>query len=447
MIVRDDVRPRRQAAITGHLQELANRTRSFEQRARSTPAPARITGRSADGEQVEHGTDVLDRGRLRVRPDDRDRDALGQRRGRRTSSGRARSAGPGRPSTVARTASSSVAAAVGGVVDLARPLGQPPDGVDEVDLLERLAAADGAVDLADEGEHRRRIGGRRVDADREVRGADRARPEARRGPPRQLAVGLGRERRATLVARGDDRGCRRPGGRRARARKLSPGTVKAMRTPAAAELAAISSATVVGALGSATGSGTSAGSSPSGPSVPASAPLPSSRSSAAGAWSVSVSGARLAPSRARRHRLPGPRWRSARRGGAASRPPVCRPVRRSARGRGVRDVGSSATRWDGRGLEHRREHARDDHDGHDHHDDPSVRPDPGIAGLPVVLELEREPQVQLAQPGDHPLELVLALGRYADRVALDLRLDLGELVADQLARASWRGRRSGRAGA
>ena len=70
--------PRRQAAITGTWSSSANRTRSLEQRARRTPAPARITGRSADGEQVQHRADVGDRGRLGVRADDRDRDALGQ---------------------------------------------------------------------------------------------------------------------------------------------------------------------------------------------------------------------------------------------------------------------------------------------------------------------------------------------------------------------------------
>ena len=50
----------------------------------------------------------------------------------------------------------------------------------------------------------------------------------------------------------------------------------------------------------------------------------------------------------------------------------------------------------------------------------AVRPDPGIGGLAVVLELERDRQVELAQPGDDPLEVVLALARDADRVTLDL---------------------------
>src|SRR5262245_47041361 len=50
----------------------------------------------------------------------------------------------------------------------------------------------------------------------------------------------------------------------------------------------------------------------------------------------------------------------------------------------------------------------------------------------VVLELERHRLVELAQPADQLLEIVLALARYPDRIALDLRLDLGELVTDQL---------------
>ena len=67
--------------------------------------------------------------------------------------------------------------------------------------------------------------------------------------------------------------------------------------------------------------------------------------------------------------------------------------------------------------------------------------------LPVVLELEGHGLVELAQPADDPLELVPALAGHADGVALDLRLDLGELVADQLADLLRRGRRAGRGGA
>src|SRR4030095_13269318 len=58
------------------------------------------------------------------------------------------------------------------------------------------------------------------------------------------------------------------------------------------------------------------------------------------------------------------------------------------------------------------------------------------AGRPVFLELERHRLVEAPEPDDHALQLVLALARHADRVALDLRLDLRELVADQLLQPS-----------
>src|SRR4029079_8557749 len=55
--------------------------------------------------------------------------------------------------------------------------------------------------------------------------------------------------------------------------------------------------------------------------------------------------------------------------------------------------------------------------------------DPGIAALPVVLELERHRLIQLPEHPDHLLELVPALGCDADRVALDPRLALGKIRA------------------
>src|SRR6185369_2878463 len=55
-----------------------------------------------------------------------------------------------------------------------------------------------------------------------------------------------------------------------------------------------------------------------------------------------------------------------------------------------------------------------------------------IARSAVVLELQLDHLVELAQPRDDPLEVVPALARHADGVTLDLRLDLGKLVADQL---------------
>src|SRR5262245_27157713 len=50
----------------------------------------------------------------------------------------------------------------------------------------------------------------------------------------------------------------------------------------------------------------------------------------------------------------------------------------------------------------------------------------------IVLELERDCQIELAQPGDDALQVVAALAGHADGVTLDLRLDLRELVPDQL---------------
>ena len=86
---------------------------------------------------------------------------------------------------------------------LGRPLRQPAEGRDLVDLLERLAAEERALHLADGREHRGRVLARRVDPDRQVRAADGARPEADGRPAGQLPVGLGHERGRTLVPGGD----------------------------------------------------------------------------------------------------------------------------------------------------------------------------------------------------------------------------------------------------
>src|SRR5262245_59276314 len=71
----------------------------------------------------------------------------------------------------------------------------------------------------------------------------------------------------------------------------------------------------------------------------------------------------------------------------------------------------------------------DDHDrDHDHASESILR----HRRLPVVLELERDRLVELTQSRDDLLQLVLALARDANGVALDLRLALGKLVADEL---------------
>ena len=87
---------------------------------------------------------------------------------------------------------------------LGGPFRQPADGRDRLDLLERLVPAMRVLDLADDREHRGRVLAGRVDADGEIRGPDAARAEADGGSTRELAVGLGHERGAALVAGGDD---------------------------------------------------------------------------------------------------------------------------------------------------------------------------------------------------------------------------------------------------
>src|SRR6185295_15375824 len=84
------------------------------------------------------------------------------------------------------------------------PLGETADRVGDVDLLEALPAARGALDLADEGEHRARVGEGGVDPDGQVRSADGARAEARGGPACELRVRLGHERGGALVPSRDD---------------------------------------------------------------------------------------------------------------------------------------------------------------------------------------------------------------------------------------------------
>ena len=80
----------------------------------------------------------------------------------------------------------------------------PPIVATWLDLLERLVPAMRVLDLADDREHRGRVLAGRVDPDREIRGPDAARAEADGGSTRELAVGLGHERGAALVASGDD---------------------------------------------------------------------------------------------------------------------------------------------------------------------------------------------------------------------------------------------------
>ena len=89
-------------------------------------------------------------------------------------------------------------------VRFSRPFCETAQGGHLVDLLERLATKEWTVHLTNDREHRRRILACRVDADGEIRAANRSSAEAHRGPAGQLAMGLRHERRRTLVAGCDD---------------------------------------------------------------------------------------------------------------------------------------------------------------------------------------------------------------------------------------------------
>ena len=87
---------------------------------------------------------------------------------------------------------------------LAMPLVLGPKKLRVVDFLEGFAVALVAGDVADEQHHRRRILERGVHADRCVGGARPARDEADAGPAGQLAVRLGHEGGAALLAVDDE---------------------------------------------------------------------------------------------------------------------------------------------------------------------------------------------------------------------------------------------------
>ena len=165
------------------------------------------------------------------------------------------------------------------------------------------------------------------------------------------------------------------------------GTVKAVATPAAWRASAMSRPTVLGSTGTA-GSGGGAASALSAEPRPSGA----ADSSVAGTGSGGASMAGLG-------RRPGPRVR---RRLAAS---TGRSTSASGPGLGGLDLGLDR-RFDGRRL----------------HGRLRWRPFPvaDSNALTVVLELEGDGLVETAEPRDDPLEVVLALARDADRVALDL---------------------------
>src|SRR3954471_22793438 len=104
----------------------------------------------------------------------------------------------------------------------------------------------------------------------------------------------------------------------------------------------------------------------------------------------------------------------------------------SARGRG-RAHRPSAARQSSSSRYRRQEQADDDDDGEDQQNAPDARI-LSVHDLAVVFELERYGVALglVAQPPDNALEVVLALAADADRVALDLRLHLREVIADEL---------------
>ena len=90
-----------------------------------------------------------------------------------------------------------------GAVDLGGPLGERPEHLAIVELLEGLASGRGTRDLPDQQQHRRRVLKRRVDAHARMSGARSAGHQTDTGTTGELAVRLGHVRRTLLVARDD----------------------------------------------------------------------------------------------------------------------------------------------------------------------------------------------------------------------------------------------------
>ena len=190
--------------MTGTWSSSANRVSSVEVLARSTPPPARMTGRSADARNSMTARISSSVARAAAGPGAVGLGVVGHRfveevlrqreqDGARTATERL----PTSPPRSSRRRRRPIAR-------LGGPLGEAAERRDLVDLLERLAAQQARARPGRRHEHRRGVLARRVDADGEVRGADRARPERDRGSAGQLAMGLGHERRGTLVPRRDD---------------------------------------------------------------------------------------------------------------------------------------------------------------------------------------------------------------------------------------------------
>ena len=359
--------------------------------------------------------------------------------------------------------------------------GEPADRRRLVDLLERLAAAELALDLADEREHRRRVLARRVDADREVGGADGARADGRGRAAGELAVGLGHERGGALVAGGDDPDA---GGVEAleQAEEALAGHGEGVADADGAEGVRDEPADGPGRRRQGSGAG-SAGGRALARRRPAPRARPSARHRRLGFGSPARPRRRSARSAAARPAASARLGRPPAADSASARPPRLAPLdRRLGLGRGRLDLGSV-----GLGLRRGRRRssapsqipasfvvgrqvvcvslrrhrgaaagaatiattsAGDDHDGDDDHRDPRVArawhhgPATGSSRTGAA-----PPRPSSAQPRDHPLELVLALARDPHRVALDLRLRPSGTRRGSASGSSSRGRRAGPAGA
>ena len=86
------------------------------------------------------------------------------------------------------------------IVDLGHPFGDRAEHRAVVELLERLAVAHVAPDLADEQDHRRRVLSGNMQAGRRIGGAGPAGDEADAGPAGRLADRLRHHRGAALLA-------------------------------------------------------------------------------------------------------------------------------------------------------------------------------------------------------------------------------------------------------
>ena len=204
------------------------------------------------GEELEDRPDVLRLGPDRRRPRGVEL-RLGRAAPRRgCPRARDRNAGPGRPTSAARTASPTSRGTSATAVELDRRARRGRRSSSAWSISWNASRPrNAALDLADEGEHRRRVLAGGVDPDREVGGADGAGPERTR-PGRPVswpwASAMNAAPPSWRVATTRMPAAWRPS---SRPRKLSPGTVKAYRTPAARRASAMNRPTVRGPAGSA----------------------------------------------------------------------------------------------------------------------------------------------------------------------------------------------------